>query len=348
MEVFLQHNECIMIHGFEPMIYIKAAIFTINRVIQATINRQSVSCSAMPQAQPSPSAVKSPIMHRMLFAFCLALAFPYACGPSIDEQARKEETNPARDWTLGVALWTFHRVNMHEALEKVDSIGLTYIEPNTFHQLGPAPNDTVLMALSKTGIARVKAMIADKGLRAESIYVVGDSTLASWERQFEVARQLGVRFVTGEPPPALWDSVDSLAGAYGMKVALHNHWRGVSHYWHPDSVLAAIDGHPNFGACADLGHWPKSGIVPRAAVEKLAGHLIAIHLKDIAAYNDPGLKDVPVGTGVVDFPAIFASLKRQGFQGPIYIERDAEDAPSNLPSVRQTITYYEEQIEKIR
>jgi L-ribulose-5-phosphate 3-epimerase UlaE len=55
-----------------------------------------------------------------------------------------------------------------------------------------------------------------------------------------------------------------------------------------------------------------------------------------------------VGTGVVDFPAVFAELKRQNFQGPIYIERDAEDQPSNLPSVLQTKTYYNNQVAKLK
>jgi sugar phosphate isomerase/epimerase len=132
-----------------------------------------------------------------------------------------------------------------------------------------------------------------------------------------------------------------------MKVAIHEHWKGTSDYWHPDTVLLAIKDHPNFGACADLGHWPKSGIDPVDAVKKLSGHIIGIHLKDIAAFNNPELKDVPVGTGVVNFPAIFEELKKQGFKGPIYIERDAEDLPSNLPSVIQTVEYYNREVGKL-
>ena len=39
--------------------------------------------------------------------------------------------------------------------------------------------------------------------------------------------------------------------------------------------------------------------------------------------------------------------KKQGFKGHIHIERDAEDQPSNLPSVIQTVKYYNEQINKL-
>src|ERR1700748_1089389 len=109
----------------------------------------------------------------------------------------------------------------------------------------------------------------------------------------------------------------------------------------------ALKGHPNFGVCADLGHWPKSGIDPLEAVKKLSGHIIGIHLKDIAAYNDPKLVDVPVGTGVVKFPEIFAELKKQNFKGYIYIERDSTAVPTNVHTVISTVKYYNDQVAKL-
>ncbi|HMG68333.1 MAG TPA: sugar phosphate isomerase/epimerase [Chitinophagaceae bacterium] len=256
--------------------------------------------------------------------------------------------DPSKDWKFGVALWTFHTVNFPESLKKVDSAGLKYIEPNTFHSAGPEFKDSTISQLSLTSIDKLKSMIAEKGLTCESLYVVGDSTMKSWVKQFEIAKRFGVKYVTTEPPLNMWDSIDSLAGAYGIKVAIHEHWKGYSHYWNPDTTLMALKGHSNFGVCADLGHWPKSGIDPLDAVKKLSGHILVLHLKDIAAYNDPSLKDVPVGTGVVKFPEIFAELKKQNFSGYIYIERDAEDQPSNLPSVIQTVKYYNDQISKLK
>jgi L-ribulose-5-phosphate 3-epimerase len=290
-------------------------------------------------------------MKKLLYAYLFAALGLAACNSNkntADNAADTATGEVSQDWKFGVALWTFHTFNFPESLAKVDSAGLTYIEPNTFHKAGPELKDSLIMQLSPAGIEKLKALIAQKGLKVESIYIAGDSTVASWKKQFDIARQLGVKFVTTEPPVPMWDSIDSLAGAYGMKVAIHDHWKGVSPYWHPDSVLAAIKDHPNFGACADLGHWPKSGIDPVEAVKKLRGHIIGVHLKDIAAFNDVQLKDVPVGTGVVDFPAIFQELKDQQFRGHIYIERDAEDKPSNLPSVIQTVKYYQDQLSQLQ
>ena len=280
---------------------------------------------------------------------CAAIFF-VACtdNKTTDTSSETTESVDPKEWKLGAALWTFHTVNFPVSLDKVDSAGIKYIEPNTFHSAGPDLKDSIILQLSPPGIEKLKLMMAAKGLTCESIYIAGDSTINSWKKQFDIAKQLGVEFVTTEPPLNMWDGIDSLAGAYGIKVAIHEHWKGVSHYWDTDTTLMAIKGHPNFYVCADLGHWPKSGINPLDAVKKLSGHIIAIHLKDIAAYNDPTLKDVPVGTGVVDFPAIFQELKKQGFKGHIYIERDAEDQPSNLPSVIQTVKYYNEQINKLK
>jgi L-ribulose-5-phosphate 3-epimerase len=271
---------------------------------------------------------------------------PQAVSQNTDS-VNTASVNPATDWKFGIALWTFHTVSFPEGLDKVDSAGVKYIEPNTFTRTGPKPTDSMVLQLSASGIEKLKSLITNKGLTMESLYIVGDSTIQSWKKQFDIAKQLGAKYVTTEPPLNMWDSIDSLAGAYGIKVAIHEHWKGVSHYWNPDTVLLAMKGHPNFGVCADLGHWPKSGIDPVEAVKKLAGHIFIVHLKDIAAFNDPTLKDVPVGTGKVDFPAVFQELKKQNFNGYIYIERDAEDQPSNLPSVIQTVKYYKEQVSKL-
>jgi sugar phosphate isomerase/epimerase len=280
-----------------------------------------------------------------LFVFLFSILF-IQCNSRNKAQSTASPSNPS-DWKFGVALWTFHTVNFPESLKMVDSTGVRYIEPNTFHKAGPELNDSLVGDLSPAGIEKLKAMARAHNLIIGSLYLSGGKTIEPWIKGFQLAKQLGVPYVTAEPPINMWDSIDSLAGAYGIKVAIHEHWKGVSAYWDPDSVLAAIKNHPNFGACADLGHWPKSGINPLDGVKKLAGHIIGIHLKDIAAYNNPKLVDVPVGTGVVDFPAIFQELKRQGFSGNIYIERDAQDQPSNVPSVIQTVKYYKDQVKKL-
>ncbi len=284
-------------------------------------------------------------------ALLLAVALLAACQNSSTTTNNRDSStaqNPSSDWKFGVALWTFHDVDFPQALDRVDNAKLIYIEPNTFTRAGRAFKDSTIGQLSPDGIKKLKAMIAQKGLKVESLYVVGDSTLASWIKQFEIAKQFGTDYITTEPPLNMWDPIDSLAGVYHINVAIHEHWPGFSHYWNPDTTLLAIKNHPHFYACADLGHFPKSGINPLDAVKKLSGHIIGVHFKDIAAYNNIALKDVVAGTGVVDFSAIFAELKKQNFTGHIYIERDSIEPQGNLASVIQETKYYNEQVKKLK
>lgn len=281
---------------------------------------------------------------RGLLSILLIAAVFASCGSN--KTASSEETDATTDsskkLTLGVALWTFHNVDFPTSLKMADSAGLKLVEANTFHKTGKELNDSLLNQLSPAGLEKIKSYAEQLGITISSLYLGGGKTIEDWKKDFEIAKQLGVKFVTAEPPVNMWDGVDSLAGAYGMMVAIHEHWKGVSAYWHPDSVLAAIKGHKNFGACPDLGHYPKSGINSLEAIKKLEGHILAVHLKDIAAMNDPSLVDVRVGEGIVQFPEIFAELKRQNFAGNIYIERDSIENPSNVASVIEEVKYFNE------
>jgi L-ribulose-5-phosphate 3-epimerase len=262
-----------------------------------------------------------------------ALLVPFA-------KVKAQEITPANKYKLGVALWTFHRFPIDESITKIDSSGLHYMEGSVFQKGGSAIEQVNLMAMSPEGIEKFKNYMKAHHIKMPSMYVFGGPSIDGWIKSFDLAKKLDLEFITAEPPKAMWDKVDSLAGIYHIKVALHNHWNGMSIYWHPDSVLAAIKNHPNFGACPDLGHYPKSGLDGVEALRKLKGHILAVHLKDADKVGDVKANDVNIGTGVVNFPAVAKELKRQHYIGYIFIERDADYRPSNLPSVIQEVDYF--------
>src|SRR5215831_19157312 len=111
-----------------------------------------------------------------------------------------QNVNPSKDWKFGIALWTFHTGSFSDALNKVDSAGLKYIEPNDFTKTLPELNDSSLMQLSPAGIQKLKSLIEQRGLVCKSVYVAGGKSLDSWKRSFEAAKQLGAEFITTEPP----------------------------------------------------------------------------------------------------------------------------------------------------
>ena len=103
---------------------------------------------------------------------CIASLFA-ACNNSqqSNDSGTGSSVDPSKDWKFGVALWTFHTVNFPQSLDKVDSAGLKYIEPNTFHSAGPELKDSMILQLSPAGIDKLKILIAQKGLVCESIYI---------------------------------------------------------------------------------------------------------------------------------------------------------------------------------
>src|SRR5215510_4169714 len=82
-----------------------------------------------------------------------------------------QSVNPSKDWKFGIALWTFHTGSFSDALKKVDSAGLKYIEPNNFTKTLPELNDSSLMQLSPDGIKKLKSLIEQRGLICKSLYV---------------------------------------------------------------------------------------------------------------------------------------------------------------------------------
>jgi sugar phosphate isomerase/epimerase len=244
----------------------------------------------------------------------------------------------APKWKMGIALYSFNKHPFTAALEKVDSAHVKYVEGFSFYMLGKDFGDSTLGDLSPAGIARMKKMLQDKGLSMESIYVDARGA-AGWKKYFNLAEALGAHYLTCEPAKDQWDLADSLAGVYGIPIAIHEHSREHSAYWHPDSVLAAMKGHPNFGACADLGHWARSGLDPVECLKKLKGHIFGIHLKDIDSLNNPNAADVIVGTGVINYPAVVRELKNQGYKGMIYMECEHK-MDNNLPDVIQSLKYF--------
>lgn len=62
-----------------------------------------------------------------------------------------------------------------------------------------------------------------------------------------------------------------------------------------------------------------------------SGHIVAVHIKDTL----PGIfKNVPFGTGVVDFERCFRTLKESGYCGPYLIEMWSETAADPVKEVK--------------
>ncbi len=246
---------------------------------------------------------------------------------------------------LGVQMWTFRMFSFADALDKVDSAGIKNIEAFISQKLGGGMEGTFGFDMSKSTRDKLKAILQKKGITIVAMGVIVPKDKAEWIKTFELAKDLGLKYITAEPIKTQWDVVDSLAGVYGIPVAIHDHPKP-NMYWSPDSVLAAIQGHSHIGSCADVGHWARNGLNPVDCLKKLEGHIIGVHLKDIIKFDDPKAADTIVSKGVVNFPAVLAELKRQNFSGMLSIEHES-NWYHNLPDVIFTKNYYDSLVQSL-
>lgn len=257
-----------------------------------------------------------------------------------------DTSNVTANWKIGVQMWTFRMFTFAQALDKVDSAGVKYIEAFWGQPLGDGLKDSFGIRMSDESKAKIKQLLQSKGISIVAMGVIAPGTREEWKKAFDLAKDFGLSYITAEPRKDQWNMVDSMAGSYGIKVAIHDHPKP-DMYWSPDSVLAAIQGHPNIGACADLGHWARNGINPVDALKKLAGHVYGVHLKDITKFGQVDAADTVVGKGVIDFPPIFQELKRQHFSGMFSIEHES-NWYNSVPDVIETVKFYNEQVAKLK
>jgi sugar phosphate isomerase/epimerase len=283
----------------------------------------------------------------LLLAF--TIIFFTKCNDQASQQTtdvKTDSTDVTKNWKIGVQMWTFNQFPFVTALDKVDSAGAKYIEAFPGQKLGGGMKGEFGIDMSDSVKTKLKQILQTKGISIVAMGVIVPKDVAEWKKYFDLAKEFGLSYLTAEPIKSQWGSVDSLAGIYGIKVAIHDHPKP-NMYWSPDSVLAATVGHPNIGSCADVGHWARNGLNPVDCMKKLEGHIFGVHLKDIKVFGQVDAADTAVGYGVNNFPAIFAELKRQNFSGMLSVEQESNWLNS-VPDVKHTIQYYHDEVAKLK
>ena len=139
-----------------------------------------------------------------------------------------------------------------------------------------------------------------------------------------------------------WAGIDELAEEFNLKVAIHNH-ATPNKYARPEVVLAHLEGRSRrLGACADTGHWLRSGIAPAEGLRLLSGRINDVHLKDLDEIGNIDGSEVPFGQGLANGRDILAELTLQNYAGYLTIEYEKdEDALDPVPALRKIIEFIE-------
>jgi len=257
-------------------------------------------------------------------------------------------------WQMAIHAYTFRKFSIYECIDKTAALGLKHMSLSGGVNLG-GTNMVTTVNLSDQDAEAIKKAVAAKGIKLVNIGVVKlPPNEAESRKVFEFAKKMGIDTLVPEPEPEALDLVEKLCKEYNIKVAIHNHPKP-SRYWNPDTVLEAVKGRtPLMGACADTGHWLRSGLDPVECLKKLEGRVICLHFKDLVHEEDKALAataakkkkseakpmhDVPWGTGVGNVKAQMAELKRQGFHGAFCVEYE-HNWDNSMPEIAECVKFF--------
>jgi sugar phosphate isomerase/epimerase len=244
-------------------------------------------------------------------------------------------------WQLAVHSYTFRKFPIYEAIDKTAALGVHYMSISGSATL-EGTNSVGTTTLADQDMQAILDKLKADGLNPKFVnmgVVQLPPDEAKSRKVFEFAKKFGIDTLVAEPATNALDTVEKLCKEYNIKVAIHDHPKGHSIYWNPEAVLAAIQGRtPLMGACADVGHWMRSGLEPVDCLKKLDGHIICLHFKDLNEMG-PSAHDVPWGTGIGQTKALMQELKRQHFHGAFCVEYEYHWENSS-PEIAQCVKFF--------
>lgn len=285
------------------------------------------------------------ILHVCMILTCCAFI---SCSSKLtSNQSTANSSNPevSLGWKLGAQAYTFNRFSFTEALSKIDSCGLRYVEAYPQQVIGGGITEKMDYKMSAASKLYLQNLLKSKNIRLISYGVIKTKDSNDWEKIFAFAKSMGAENITCEPELKDIDLVSQLCDKYQINAAIHNH-PNPSFYWSPEFVLKTIKGKSKrMGVCADIGHWVRSGLDPVACLKQLEGHVKQLHVKDLNEKANVKAHDVHWGTGVGNMSGVIAELKRQGFKGVLSAEYEY-NWNNNTPDVTASVKNFRKMLTK--
>lgn len=235
----------------------------------------------------------------------------------------------AAGFPVGLQIYSLRGFSVDDALMHCHDLGVSYVE---FYPGMYDPKSTVEQ------IAAMNEKMEGLGIRpsAHGVNRLSKDHEAN-KRLFQFAKAAGIKNITADPDPDAFESLDSLVKEFDLRVAIHNH--GPRHRYNKVvDTLRAIEKHDErIGACADLGHYIRSGEKPEDVIHALKGRLYGIHLKDFAEMQDK-THGVVLGRGHMNVELTFAALKDVNFPEDGALSLEYEENPKDpIADIRECL-----------
>lgn len=269
-------------------------------------------------------------------------AFLHAGERSQDNKKR----DPFGGFTVGMQSYTFRNFKLDQALQRTADLGLHFIELYRGH----LPMTTTDEQIKAVRNACFEHHITPIAFGVESF----SKDHAANRRIFEFGRKLGVRYLSADPSPDSFDSLDRLAADFGIGIAIHPHGPSGKqlHRWYSAEVImdAVRNHHRLIGTCLDTGHLIRCAqnpfnrkLDPAQQVRHMGARNFGMHLKD---HDNAKRTDVVYGRGALNVAEVLRALREVKFQGYISIEYEAN--PDNpMADLRSCLDVFRESVRKL-
>lgn len=268
----------------------------------------------------------------LLLALCIVLQ---AQTPKVYDDSALDKLG----WKIAAQAWTFKSFTLVETLDKLNELGLKYIELYPKQEIGGGIAGTTNFDADAKTRQSLKALLDKKGIKAINYGVVRGNTEEEWVQIFEFAASMGIETIVSEPDVKFMDLIESLCDKHKINLGIHNHPKPTK-FWHPDLTSALLAGRSTrIGVSGDIGHWVRSGLDPIDCIKQLEGRFISFHFKDINHFGIRQAHDVPWGAGNCNVSGVMHTLKNMNFKGVFSIEYEY-NWDNSMPEVKESIEYF--------
>lgn len=236
--------------------------------------------------------------------------------------ARAADASPFGNWKIGAQSYSFREFKLEQALKNYQTLGLKYAE--FFNQHVPLESTPEQLRAILNTCKQYGVTPAAYGVQPFS------KNHDANRKNFELGKVLGLKYLSADPNPDAFDSLDKLCEEYKIAIGIHPHGpsgrgnRMTMHRWYSaDVILPAVkDHHPLIGTCIDTGHILRCILMdkkldPADQIRKMGARNFGLHLKDFDANTK---EEVIVGKGMLNVVEVLKALKDVKFTGYINLE----------------------------
>ena len=224
---------------------------------------------------------------------------------------------------IGAQTYSFRDRSLDACLAGMKEVGLGYAELWQGH-LEPKDKDALKAWRANPPldeIRQVRKKFDDAGIE---LYALNysfreDFTDQELARGFDLAKTLGVKYITASSNVSTAARLDPLAQEHKIYVAFHNHSNiKTNEFARPEDFAEAMRGKSKYIAInLDIGHFTAAGYDPVSFLEQHHEHIITLHIKD--RKQNQG-ENVPFGQGDTKIKEVLQVLKTKRYPIPANIE----------------------------